>query len=403
MQVVERILVATDFSPASDDALMTAAGVAKSFGSTVYLLHVIPEDVEASPDERGEIESRVAKRLRDRAERLRNKGVQVVETEIAQGVVFDQIDQYANQQDVNAILIGAGKLVEGGQFYLGTTAGRLRRKAVKPVWIVLPGASPQIDHILCPVDLSSASQRALRNAIHLARGFHAQLTVLTVIQSLASYYDEPVDAESAAHHQDFAAQKRLHDLDRFLREFDFFEVDWRKVVRRGNPQREIVKLAREVNADLLVMGSVGRTGVSRILIGGVARKVAQQMPSSIITVRSEEPIRLHFECEVAEADANFCAGRTPEMSCSRLEHGQELLEQGFPEEALVHFQDCTAAFDLCPHAWECMATAHERLGHHVASEKCNERAQYLHEILASNQLVTDIRENHVLFRTIFGI
>jgi nucleotide-binding universal stress UspA family protein len=297
------------------------------------------------------------------------------------------------------IVIGAGRVADGGQVYLGTTAGRLRRKATKPVWVVRPGASATISKILCPVDLSEVSARALRTAIHLARNFQAELVVLTVIQSMASYYGEPLDLEEP---QDAATQTRLREFERFLREFDLHDVNWRKEIRRGKPYREILRVARDAATDLLVMGSVGRTGVSRLLIGGVARKVAQQMPCSIITVRSEEPVQLLIEDEVRKPDANFCAARKRDTPCSRFDHGQELLDQGFPDQALAHFQNCLDEYDLCPNAWKSIAAAHRRLGHEQEADKCEKRAEELAQILLNNEIEADIRENHLLFRSIFG-
>ncbi len=401
MKLIERILVATDFSPVSDNAVKTAAFVAKQFNAEVFLLHVMPADVEASATERSDMEKKLADRLETAAEGLRAEGIESVETLLSTGVPFDQIDQTATQRDVNVIIIGGGSTTDSGQFYLGTTAGRLRRRSAKAVWIVRPGAASEISKILCPVDFSEASARALKNAIHLARKFRGQLTVLSVIQSLASYYDEPVDL--AADPKDAGAKSHLREFDKFLRKFDFEDVHWNKVMTRGKPQGEILKIARESAVDLLVMGSVGRTGVSRILIGGVARKVAQQMPCSIITVRSEDPIRLYIDAIVAKADANRCASRPAGARCARFEHGKELLEQGFPQEALSHFQECIDEYDLCPNAWASLASAYKRLGNVEEYLKCDERAKQLEKILSSSQIEDDIRENHVLFRSIFGI
>ena len=77
-------------------------------------------------------------------------------------------------------------------------------------------------------------------------------------------------------------------------------VSWSKLIRYGEPCREILAVARETKSDLLVMGSVGRTGLSRILMGSVARKVAQEMPCSIVTVKSEHVIRLRLDAEIAD-------------------------------------------------------------------------------------------------------
>jgi nucleotide-binding universal stress UspA family protein len=398
MKLVEKILFATDFSPEANDAQEVSIFVAKKFGSEVLIVHVMPGNVECSSDERERVEQRVRERLTHAADRIRAQGIERVETRLCTGIEFDQIDHIANECDVNVILIGAGRVAEGGQIYLGNTAGRLRRKATRPVWVVKPGTSSTIAKVLCPVDFSEASARALRSAIHLTRRFEAELTILTVIQSMSSYYDEPLALDEP---QDTATQTRLRDFERFLREFDLHEVNWRKEIRRGKPYREILRVAHTTEADLLVMGSVGRTGVSRLLVGGVARKVAQQMPCSIITVRSEDPIRL-IEGDVRKPDANFCAAKKRNTSCSRFDHGSELLEQGFPDQAVSHFQDCIHEYDLCPHAWASLASAHRRLGHEQEAEKCQKRADDLAQILLNNEIEADVRENHSLFRSIFG-
>jgi nucleotide-binding universal stress UspA family protein len=327
--------------------------------------------------------------------------VKAVATVLSSGDEFTLIDRESQQREVNVVIIGAGRTGSDGRFYLGTTAGELRRRSTKPVWIVPPGSSSQIKKILCPVDFLEASGHALRNAIHLARRFGSELTVLTVIQSLSSYYDMPSDPNDEAHSP--LVKTRLREFDRYLRGFDFEGVTWKKAIRPGKPYREILKTAREDETDLLVMGSVGRSGISRLFIGGVARKVAQRMPCSIITVRSEDAVQLHIDYEVPKPNRNTCARRPLYVGCERLKHGKALFEQGFPEEALNHLQECISEYDLCPRAWETLAATRKRLGHKVEAEKCEERARKLEQILNDRPVECDLRENHVLFRSIFGI
>lgn len=401
MKLLEKILVATDFSAEADDAVKAAAAIASRFGSEVHLLHVLPAAIECSEGERDTIQQTIDARLKDNASTVRGDGVPDVTTYLREGIESEQINALANELDVNLIVIGAGSIDNGGQFYMGTTAARLRRKAIKPVWIVRPGSEPSIQRVLCPVDFSEASSRALSAAIHFARKFDAELTVLTVVQCLQSYYDDPDDPD--AEPKVAAAQARTLELERFLRDFDLAGIQWQKLVRGGKPQREIVKVAIENQSDLLVMGSVGRTGIARILIGGVAAKVAQRLPCSIMTVRGQAPIRLTALGEIAEVDANFCAARKQDMPCSRFEHGQELLDLGFPDQALDHFRECIAEYDLCPNAWQNLADAHRRLGHHQEADECEQRAKELASLLKYGEIEADVRENHPLFRSIFGV
>ena len=340
--------------------MQTAVFVAKQFNSEICLLHVMPGTVDFCSNVRGMFMKKVDDRLQEIAEQIRAEGIQGVETVVDNGVPFDQIDKHATERDVNVIIMGAGKSADGGPFRLGTTAARIRRKATKPVWIVKPGASPQINKILCPVDCSKSSGRALKNAIHLSRRFPAELTVLTVVQGLPDYYER--FGEVAAEAEEASAQEQLPQFEQFLGDFDFHDVSWNKVIRYGKPYREILAVARETKSDLLVMGSVGRTGLSRILMGGVARRVALEMPCSIVTVKSEHAIRLRLDAEIADIAAH-------------LKQGQELLERGFPEEALSQFQHCIAKDMMYAPAWEGLAAAHRRLDHEEEAEKCKERAR----------------------------
>jgi len=381
MKLLEKLLVPTDFSPAAEDAVQTAVFVAKQFKSEICLLHVMPGTVDFCSNVRGMFVKKVDDRLQEIAEQIRAEGIQAVQTVVDNGVPFDQIDKHATERDVNVIIMGAGKSADGGPFRLGTTTARIRRKATKPVWIVKPGASPQINEILCPVDCSKSSGRALKNAIHLSRRLRAELTVLTVVQGLPDYYER--FGEIAAGAEEASAQEQLPQFEQFLGDCDFHDVSWNKVIRYGEPCREILAVARETKSDLLVMGSVGRTGLSRILMGGVARRVALEMPCSIVTVKSEHAIRLRLDAEIADIAAH-------------LKQGQELLERGFPEEALSQFQHCIAEDMMYAPAWEGLAAAHRRLDHEEEAEKCKERARSIVQHLWDRQVEADIRSRHPL-------
>ena len=124
--------------------------------------------------------------------------------------------------------------------------------------------------------------------------------------------------------QEAHAKAQEAELDRLLRDFDLSDVRWHKVLREGKPDEEILAVAIETEADLLVMGSGGRTGLARMLAGSIAERVAGKMPCSMITVKSEHVIRLRLGAEVADIRAQCI-------------QGQELLKKGFPAEAVCQF------------------------------------------------------------------
>jgi len=139
--------------------------------------------------------------------------------------------------------------------------------------------------VLCPVDFSAAAGRALTNAIMLARRFKADLTVLYVTEDLSNIYPGRPLIDPTA--QGSYAGEQLREFQAFLADYDFSDVRWQKMVRHGEPYKEILSYVRETGCQLMVMGSEGRTGLSRLLLGSVAEKVVRELPCSIITVKAE--------------------------------------------------------------------------------------------------------------------
>lgn len=288
MKLLEKILVATDFGKSAGDAVQTARTLAGAFGSEIIFIHVIP-DVSDSPENLRTLKAASRDRLRKLKAELVREGIRAGDSVVAVGSAFDQIIQASELLDVNVIVAGSGDNAEKGAGRLGVTAERLVRKAGKPVWVVKAGAAPVFKRMLCAVDFSDPSRRALANAIHLARTFQAELTVLTVAESLPYLHVSTATIAAEAHAKCRRQERR--EFDAFLKQFDFSDVACTKVVRQGVAHQEILKLAHEWSAGLLIMGSVGRTGLSRILLGSVAAKVIRELPCPVITVKSEHAIR----------------------------------------------------------------------------------------------------------------
>lgn len=376
MKLLEKILLATDFSQAAGSALQMAGYVARAFNSQLMLVHVIPEtqDISLAMDT---VKNTVTKQLEEIKIEIDKEGIEVAQTTVLSGTPFDQIIQQANINDVNVIIIGSGEKEREEEFRLGITAERLIRRSNKPVWVVKKGSHPVIKRILCPVDFSETSGRALSNAIHLARNFQSELTVMTVIQDL--WWAYPSVSNVAAQQQGLYMKQKEPEFKRFLGKFDFYNVNWNKVVREGKPHEEILTIAREMQSDLLVMGSVGKTGLERIFMGSVAEKVVREMPCSVVTVKSEHAIRLRLEGQIADIKTHF-------------KEGTELLEKGFPEEAIRRFEYCINKNMMLPEAWEGLAAAHAHLGHQEAAEKYKQEAKYIRQRLWEMQVEAEARK-----------
>jgi nucleotide-binding universal stress UspA family protein len=162
-------------------------------------------------------------------------------------------------------------------------------------------------HILVPTDFSSAANRALAYAFEEATQHQAKLTLLHVLQhhpTTEVYYikDAPQSgtgyvAEFGEKLPAFPAQppetvRRDYYEEALVQLQDLVPASFtgtREVqVAAGHPAETIVRLARELAVDLIVMATHGRTGVSHLLLGSVAEHVVRHAPCPVLTVRQQE-------------------------------------------------------------------------------------------------------------------
>jgi universal stress protein A len=152
--------------------------------------------------------------------------------------------------------------------------------------------------ILCPTDFSHFTDAALGYASSLAAESGATLYIAHVDEYLAS---SPVLGEAALN---YAAPWGVADRSEVRHQLDQVKptaspVDYEHRYLEGNPVREIIAFAEREHMDLIVMGSHGRTGLSRLLMGSVAEGVARRAPCPVLIVR--QPVADHQESESDDA------------------------------------------------------------------------------------------------------
>jgi nucleotide-binding universal stress UspA family protein len=147
---------------------------------------------------------------------------------------------------------------------------------------------PRIRRILHPSDFSPASARAFRYAVEAAKVNRARLVILHVLPPVVpvvgdEYVASPrvyVDLQRAAREEGERQVKRLVSRAK--------QAGLRAVgiLREGTPADGIVRAARGTRAGMIVMGTHGRTGVARLLLGSVATRVIGTAPCPVLTVRA---------------------------------------------------------------------------------------------------------------------
>jgi nucleotide-binding universal stress UspA family protein len=150
-----------------------------------------------------------------------------------------------------------------------------------------------IHTILHPTDFSTQSAYALRLACSLARDYGARLVVLHVFEEPAVAYGEGVMLPPAV---DFVEESREQ-----LRHLPIPADDVRAERRfeRGDAVDQILRVAGDMQADLIVMGTHGRTGLARLLMGSVAERVVRNAPCPVLTLKTP----LTEEVEVLREEA----------------------------------------------------------------------------------------------------
>jgi nucleotide-binding universal stress UspA family protein len=140
--------------------------------------------------------------------------------------------------------------------------------------------APRLQTLLCPVDFSSASLRALDLAIEVADMHGARIHVLHVIPRIvASVLDTPIATSRWTREQEKQAERKLPSLTQRAAGRG---VKAKAEVRLGDIDLQILKAASAAGADLMVMGTHGRRGLERWVIGSVAERMVRHSPIPLL-------------------------------------------------------------------------------------------------------------------------
>jgi nucleotide-binding universal stress UspA family protein len=139
------------------------------------------------------------------------------------------------------------------------------------------------ERILVPTDGSDATLEAVEHAVDLAAEHGATIHALYVVNS-ASFAGLPMDS-SWENVSAMLSEEGATALDDVVAVAESHGVDVERELSDGNPAREIVRYAEDEDCDLVVMGTHGRGGIDRLLLGSVAEKVVRSSSVPVLTVR----------------------------------------------------------------------------------------------------------------------
>lgn len=293
---IRSILVATDLGEGSDGLVRSAAALAGVSGAELHVLHVL--ELDAAPygamAEAGEIPSypgRIERAEEALAEQVRRVVPARVgaRPRVVNYVAHRAITEEAADLGVDLIVLGAHRGGEVAAEILGSTADRVIRTAEVPCLVLRRPLSLPLRRLGVPVDFSEPSRAALRVAGEWVSWLGGGDSEAAAPELHVLHVDPAIETPESPAGADATPEERLaREAAEALPALAGVPV--RTAVRREpSPAAGILSLARELDLDLLVMGTHGRGGLSRLLIGSVASGIARKAPCPVLLVPPAYP------------------------------------------------------------------------------------------------------------------
>lgn len=285
--LLTKILVTTDFSEVSDHALDYAISLARRYDARIYLAHVI------TPDPFQFAEPQLAQATYEKVRQAAEEGITDIlisgklrgvphEVLMEEGNVWPTLEKLIVEHEIDLVVVGTHGRGKVQKILIGSVAEEIFRQADCAVLTVGPGVKGEtakeieLKNILFATDFGPGAEKAAAHAFSLAQEHGARLSLLHVIESAAAYTEESV------------ARQREINIVRMRQLMPKGSENWCKPEFRvtfGAAVEEILLAAREIKADLIVMGAKPRKSLAGHAPLTIAYNVVTKAPSPVITVR----------------------------------------------------------------------------------------------------------------------
>lgn len=279
-----KLLVAVDGSETSMHALKESFKLANSEQCWITVVSVIPPyegdlDLTVIKDIRASLRKPCETALAE-AQKIADKERAMIKTVCEEGEVYKKILEVADYENVNIIIMGNRGLSRIDKILIGSTTARVIGHSNRDILIVPHGTSTEWKNILLATDGSIYSKAAAIKAIDFAKSYGGHLNAISVVDVPPEFYAEAPNAAD-----DLIKKSKGYVAD--IKQIAVSEnVPASTFVGEGEAYELITKLARKNKSDIIIMGSHGRTGLKRLLIGSVAEKVIGYAPCPVLIVKS---------------------------------------------------------------------------------------------------------------------
>jgi nucleotide-binding universal stress UspA family protein len=282
----DRILFPTDGSDGANAVLDHVLDLAEAHDSTLHVLSVADTTHDSVTRLGGEVIDVLEREgetiVEAASDRARQRRLSVV-TEVIQGGVPETITAYAEEHEIDLIAMSTRGRTGVKRLLLGSTAERVVRNSTVPVLAIRPDDSVEYPYqdVLVPTDGSSAATAAIDRAAAIGNEADATLHLLSVVEVTPPGLD--VHAEMHGDQLEARARELIQEATTSAEAAGVESIS-SSIELDSSVDRAIRSNAETNDIDLVVMGTHGRSGLDRYLLGSVTEKTVRTTPVPVLTV-----------------------------------------------------------------------------------------------------------------------
>lgn len=281
---MKRILVATDLSERSDRAVDRAILLARRFRAALTVIHVIDEDLPAPVADNQQQAAKAS--LRDHLSSIPGTKDIKITMAVDFGKDWTGILRQADAEKSDLIILGLHRETGLEGLFRGTTVERVVRNGNAPVLVVRNRAARDYGKVVVGIDFSVYSQRAVDFAAGFAPDARTYLVHAFDIPFRSYLAASDPQAEISKRHGAQITGMIDQEMTHFLAGLQAKPPKMQTVLREGEPQEVIRGQVSELGAELLILGTHGRTGVAHALLGSVAEGFLTDPPCDVVAVKA---------------------------------------------------------------------------------------------------------------------
>ncbi|KAF0146077.1 MAG: UspA domain-containing protein [Nitrospirae bacterium] len=280
----KKILVAFDGSESGTNALLQAFRLANDEECWITVATVVPAydgdiDLTGVTDIHAALR-RTGEEILSRANGIAKKEGALIKTVLEEGESSERLVALAESENCGIIVMGRRGVSRFERSLIGSVAARVIGHSGKDVLVVPSDTVIGWKNILLATDGSKYSAVATGRAIDFAKSYGGELMAISIVDVPAEFYAE--------------APKAVEDMTRKAKEFvaevkkkaEASGIKTTKFVGEGDAYKVITDLAKKEKADVIFMGSHGRTGLTKLLMGSVTEKVIGYASCPVLVVKA---------------------------------------------------------------------------------------------------------------------